>query len=86
VRCTNSYGNDVNPAGYPYYEHGGDDTLESWWRNFGGNRPIYFVNDTYVQERHVLVQKIVKDDEAKYGSWYQKLSNGTVLMARTEGD
>jgi hypothetical protein len=82
VRCTNGYGNDVNPKGYPYYEHG--ENLESWWKTFAGTRPIYFMNDTYVQERHVLVQNMVKKDEAKYGSWYESYRNGTVLLTNKD--
>lgn len=38
---------------------------------FGGNRPIYFRNTTYVQERNKLVSKLIEEDEAKYGSYYR---------------
>ena len=42
------------------------------WGSMSGNRPIYFVNRTYVVERHAHVKKIVSADEAKYGTKFQK--------------
>jgi hypothetical protein len=40
--------------------------------SLGGNRPIYFQNTTYVVERHALVQQLIRDDEAKFGSLYKQ--------------
>lgn len=68
VRCARDLGNDINPNGRPYHEHKGG--LETFWKEFGGNRPVYFMNETYAHERHAKVQQMVAKDEAKYGSRY----------------
>ncbi len=68
VRCARSLGNDANPNGYPYYEHRGN--AETFWKTFGGKKPLYFMNETYVRERHAQVQQLVARDEMKYGSRY----------------
>ena len=55
----------------------GDDTKEAFHLNateLKGTRPIFFLNKTYLEERHNLVLKMVREDEAKYGSMYD--SNG----------
>ena len=46
------------------------------WVPFGGNRPIYFQNITYVMQRNALVSKLIADDENKYGSYYTNNSTG----------
>jgi hypothetical protein len=43
---------------------------EKEWIEFGGNRPIYFMNQSYVQYRNQFVQQLLKVDESKYGSIY----------------
>ena len=43
---------------------------EKEWIQFGGNRPIYFMNQSYVQYRNQFVQQLLKVDENKYGSIY----------------
>jgi hypothetical protein len=65
VRCIHWKGNTIYPEGRPYYHipPGSNMTL-------GGNRPIYFLNQTYVDERHRLVRKMIRQDEAKYGPSY----------------
>lgn len=68
VRCARDFPNDLNPGGKKYYEHNGD--IESFWKNFGGPKPLYFRNETYVYERHAALQSMVADDERKYGSKY----------------
>jgi hypothetical protein len=71
VRCVRDLGNDANPNGRPYHEHKGD--LETFRKTFDGKKPLYFLNDTYVHERHTQVHQMVARDEAKYGSNYPKL-------------
>ena len=43
--------------------------------SLGGNRPIFFQNRTYVLERHALVQKLIRDDEQRFGSLYKDPHN-----------
>ena len=43
---------------------------EKEWIQFGGNRPIYFMNQSYVKKRNALVQQLLKIDENKYDSIY----------------
>jgi hypothetical protein len=43
---------------------------EKVWIQFGGNRPIYFMNQSYVKKRNALVQQLLKIDENKYDSIY----------------
>jgi hypothetical protein len=63
VRCTRGIDNKANPHDWsePFYERG---------RNINGPRPIFFLNRTYTEERHNLVQKMLAEDEAQYGSSY----------------
>ena len=63
VRCARGINNEANPFNWSehYYEQG--------W-SIKGPRPIFFLNTTYTHERHKLVQKMLVDDEAKYGSSY----------------
>eukprot|EP00533_Pseudo-nitzschia_delicatissima_P000741 CAMPEP_0116113724 /NCGR_PEP_ID=MMETSP0327-20121206/19653_1 /TAXON_ID=44447 /ORGANISM="Pseudo-nitzschia delicatissima, Strain B596" /LENGTH=552 /DNA_ID=CAMNT_0003607085 /DNA_START=91 /DNA_END=1749 /DNA_ORIENTATION=+ len=79
VRCARGLGNQIkvkqkdDPNIVEYYENNNvlpesDENIFS----LGGNRPIYFVNRTYVQERHDLVQQMIAADEAKYGTIYYK--------------
>lgn len=79
VRCARDLGNDIkirddkDPNLYEYYLNNtvlpeGINTIFS----LGGNRPIYFSNRTYVLERHALLQKMILDDEAKYGTIYDE--------------
>ena len=37
---------------------------------FGGNKPIYFLDKEYVKKRTILVQQILQKDEKQYGSIY----------------
>lgn len=68
VRCAKGFDNEANPYNWAlaYYPDG---------RSITGPRPIFFLNETYLEERHKLLQEIVRLDEAKYGSSYD--SNGT---------
>mmetsp|Transcript_56957 Transcript_56957/g.138757 ORF Transcript_56957/g.138757 Transcript_56957/m.138757 type:complete len:582 (-) Transcript_56957:722-2467(-) len=65
VRCAYGMPNDFDPKERVEY-------LVPPSRNvtLGGNRPIYFLNTTYVEERHRLIQDMVRQDEAKYGPSY----------------
>jgi hypothetical protein len=69
VRCARDLSNDINPNGYPYYEHL-DGDVETFWKNFGGPKPLYFRNESYIRERHAALQRMVTADERKYGSRY----------------
>ena len=76
VRCVRGIGNVEateemqNPR--PYYEN---NTLlpegEKELFSLKGNRPIFFKDRTYVEQRHALVQEMVRADEAKYGTIYE---------------
>ncbi|KAL3920047.1 MAG: hypothetical protein SGILL_003454 [Bacillariaceae sp.] len=68
VRCARGISNAANPDGYPYYEH--NDDIDTFWKNLGGTRPLYFQNETYIHERHAMLQSIVASDERKYGTRY----------------
>jgi len=79
VRCARGLGNNIkvreegDPNNVNYYENNtvlpeGSDSIFS----FGGNRPIFFVNRTYVEERHALVQRMIAADEAKHGTIYNE--------------
>lgn len=74
VRCARGLPNSANPRNdvVAYYEQGLKKTK--------GPKPIFFQDAQYRRERHELVVKIVSDDEAKYGSSYDKdgawLGNG----------
>jgi hypothetical protein len=70
VRCARGLPNDLNPNGYSYYDHNGN--VETFWKNFGGPKPLYFRNQTYIRERHASLQRMVADDERKYGSRYPR--------------
>jgi hypothetical protein len=80
VRCARSLGNDVTGKGAPktldeYYEN--NELLPKGMEggkifSLGGNRPIYFQNRTYVEERHTLLQEIVRADEGKHGTVYNQ--------------
>ena len=63
VRCAKGYDFEANPYdwAYDYYPEG---------RRTMGPRPIFFLNRTYLEERHKLMLEIVRIDEAKYGSSY----------------
>ena len=69
VRCALGLGNKGFEDNTEYYENntlvadGGQGSTFS----IGGNRPIYFQNRTYVEERHALVIEMIKADEEKYG-------------------
>ena len=39
--------------------------------SLNGNRPIFFLNRTYVEERHALIQELIRDDEKQHGSNYK---------------
>jgi hypothetical protein len=69
VRCARDLSNDINPKGYPYYEHN-DGDVDAFWKNFGGPKPLYFRNVTYIRERHAALRRMVAEDERKYGSRY----------------
>lgn len=38
----------------------------------GGNRPIFFQNRTYVEQRHALITQLILDDEKQHGSFYRE--------------
>jgi len=61
VRCVRDLGNKNIPKGFHYHTN---------IHEFGGNRPIYFQNQTYIQERHALIKQLILDDEKTYGSLY----------------
>ena len=75
VRCVRGIGNSVtepedanqyheNNVLLPEGEEGGS------MFSLGGNRPIYFKKRSYVEERHALLQEMVRADEQKYGTIY----------------
>lgn len=63
VHCAKGLNKDANPYNWfgHYYPNG---------RDMKGTRPIYFLNVTCSEERHRLLQSMVLEDEAKYGSSY----------------
>jgi hypothetical protein len=63
VCCTRGIDNKANPSDWsqPYYE-------QRW--NIEGPRPIFFLNKTYTDERYKLMQKVLSEDEAEFGSSY----------------
>lgn len=63
VRCARSLGNTANPNDWAneYYLDG---------KITKGPRPIFFLNETYCDERHELIKRMVGEDEALYGSGY----------------
>jgi hypothetical protein len=69
VKCVRNLPNNISTNHDSYYEHA-DGDVETFWKNFGGPRPLYFRNETYVRERHSEVRRMVADDERKHGSLY----------------
>lgn len=67
VRCVRGLPQSVNPEGRKRFEMPYDRTT--------GPKPIFFLNETYRQQRHELVQQQVIEDEAKYGSKYQSIGS-----------
>jgi hypothetical protein len=63
VRCTRGINNKANPHDWS------ESMYEQRW-NIEGPRPIFFLNRTYIEERHELIQKILAEDEVEYGSSY----------------
>mmetsp|Transcript_16285 Transcript_16285/g.33539 ORF Transcript_16285/g.33539 Transcript_16285/m.33539 type:complete len:571 (-) Transcript_16285:70-1782(-) len=47
------------------------DTNTNHMFTLGGNRPIFFLNRTYVEERHALIQQLIRNDEKQHGSNYK---------------
>jgi len=82
VRCARGLGNQVHEGIgkmphdlAPYYENNA--VLPEGREGgvifaVGGNRPIYFQNRAYVEERHALVQKMVRADEEIYGTIHKR--------------
>jgi hypothetical protein len=79
VRCVHGLGNDEvsvtngttkPPPSLEKYYH---ILPESNDRTIGGNRPIYFLNTTYVQQRHRHVTEMIRRDELKYGPSYPSI-------------
>jgi hypothetical protein len=74
VRCARNLGNKVKvgDSGDYYFS-------EELGRipELGGNRPIFFVNETYTIERHAMLQKMVAEDEEKFGTSYPVGENKT---------
>ena len=60
----------------------------------GGNKPIFFLNETYRRYRHELLTRMVLEDEVIYGSDYNKDGNftgiafggGTLKVDKDNGD
>jgi hypothetical protein len=61
VRCIRGIGNEGIESDEHYYEEG---------KTIKGPRPIFFLNETYLEERHKLIQEMVRQDEKKFGSRY----------------
>ena len=60
VRCIKGIGNEANSG--EYYLEG---------RKVKGPKPIFFLNETYSEERHKFVKEMVRRDEQKYGSAFK---------------
>jgi hypothetical protein len=63
VRCARDLGNEI--------------VIDDWTKQYyegayitRGTRPIFFLNKTYISERHEKVQMIVAQDESEFGSNY----------------
>lgn len=80
VRCGRGLGNKVPQEigempkdKYLYYE---ENKLlaegSSGMFSMSGNRPIFFQNRTYVEQRHALLNEIIRTDEAKFGTLYKR--------------
>ena len=63
VRCARGI-STVNAGSLEFYHHNGD------VKSIKGTRPLYFMNKPWAEERHGLMQKLVAEDEKKYGSRY----------------
>ena len=80
VRCARGIDNFESKV--PYYLNG---------KEIKGPRPIFFLNTTYLDDRHNLMLKLVREDEAKYGSRYDSNGNwsdpsllASLIMADTD--
>jgi len=62
VRCAKNLPQSANAEGRQRFEMSYEATI--------GPKPIYFLNETFRKERHGLLQRLVVQDEAKYGSKY----------------
>ena len=71
VRCAKKLPNSA----HPYKTDIGKCTFEGGFDGTGGNKPIFFLNETYRRERHALLTRIVLEDENRFGSEYS--TNGT---------
>jgi len=86
VRCARGLGNDIKPD--DTWEKKGDPNTHDYFLDntllpegseemftIGGNKPIYFKNRTYVEERHALLQQMIMEDEEEYGTIYSQGSS-----------
>lgn len=88
VRCARGLGNQIkvkekdDPNEVEYYENNHllpESSDDHSMFSLGGNRPIYFVNRTYVQERHAQVQQMIAADEATYGTIYKNEASSSSI-------
>ena len=73
VRCIRGIGNEGIESFQQYYEEG---------RKVKGPRPIFFLNATYLEERHKLVKVMVRRDEEKFGSKYDSKASAMKTIQR----
>jgi hypothetical protein len=71
VRCAKGIDDKVDDFSRSFYPLG---------RTTKGPKPIFFLNKTYTEDRHKLLQKMVREDEETYGTSYD--SEGTSIEKR----
>ena len=72
-----SDGKIKNPNYNKDNKENGKNENEEEWIEFGGNKPIYFIDKEYVNKRSQLVKQILHKDEQKYGSIYDQITDYT---------
>lgn len=66
IRCVKDLPNDVKTD-----KKEGMDRIMGTFAELSGNKPIFFLNDTYRKERHELIKAMIHDEEKIFGEFYK---------------
>ena len=67
IRCVKDLPNDVKTD----KSRAGMDRIMGTFAELNGNKPIFFLNETYRKERHELVKAMIQDEEKIFGEFYK---------------
>ena len=66
IRCVKDLPNDVKTD-----KKKGMDRIMGTFAELNGNKPIFFLNDSYRKERHELIKAMIHDEEKIFGEFYK---------------